>query len=79
MKRGTFEMIPAVDASSFPSDVEEWCHQNEVSIHYQNDMTRVEDDGNPMAEWLKSIGVKFKKKDSKWDDHDHVYVAIHAT
>jgi hypothetical protein len=31
-----------------------------------------------MAEWLKHIGVKFKKK-GKWDDHDHVWIAIMAT
>jgi hypothetical protein len=65
--------ITVVDASDFPSEVDDWCIDQEISIHYQNDIIQLEDDGNPFAEWLKSQGYEFKYRKSEndypnWDD-----------
>ena len=60
-----FEQITAVDATDMPPEVEEWCLENDVSLHYENSMVQVEDDGNPFANWLKENGFMFKK-DWEW-------------
>lgn len=55
-------MIPYVDAIHFPTEVENWCIDNDIKTHYDNDVACIEDDGNPFAEWLKSLGVVFPEK-----------------
>lgn len=67
----TVEMIPSVDASKMPQEVEGYCTLHDISTHYQNDIVWVENDGNAFAEWLKEIGVKFEE--------DGVWVGIFAT
>ena len=64
-------MIPAGDASDMPEEVIEYCVGMEISTHYQNDIMWVDDDGNPMAEWLKENGLKFTD--------DHIHIGIFAT
>lgn len=54
--------ITCVDAEEFPEEVIEYCVDNEIQTHYQNDVAYVEDDGNPLAEWLKKKGYVFKEK-----------------
>lgn len=67
-----FDNIIAVDAGDFPENVTDYCVDREISTHYQNDLVNIDNDGNPFAEWLKSIGVDFKGKDD-------IDVAIWAT
>jgi len=50
--------IPTVDARDMPGEVEDYCAEREISTHYQNDIVWVEDDGSPLAEWIKSQGVE---------------------
>jgi len=68
-----FKLIPYVQAADFPPKVEEYCIENEISIHYQNDVRYIEDDGNPFAEWLKKNNI------SKEADGEGWTVAISAT
>lgn len=48
--------IPFIDAADMPDNVSDYCVEHEIQTHYQNDVAYVKDDGNPFAEWLKSIG-----------------------
>jgi hypothetical protein len=59
-----YEKIIAVNACDFPNEVIDYCVDNEINTHYDNDLVNIDDDGNPLAEWLKEIGVDFKGKDS---------------
>jgi len=52
-KTGQFRMIPLVEAADMPREVTDYCVDREISIHSRSDITCVEDDGNPLAEWLK--------------------------
>ena len=54
--------VQCVKAQDMPKDVKEWCVENDISTHYSSELHQVEDDGNPFAEWLKTLGFKF--------DHD---------
>ena len=36
-----FELIPILDASDFPNDVEDELAGNEISTHYSNDVLRI--------------------------------------
>lgn len=65
--------ITCVDATDFPSEVDDYCTDNEISTHYQSDVVVVSDDGNVFAEWLKKEGHVFE--DTKYGD----YIAIIAT
>ena len=60
-----FKMVPMMYASDLPEDVLQYCHDNDVSTHYQSDVVRFDDDGNAFAEWLKSLGVP-KESDGSW-------------
>jgi len=70
MQREIF-MAPVVEAADMPFEVSEYCVDREFSTHYNNDLAMIEDDGNPLAEWLKERGVKLDKK--------YNYVGIIAT
>ena len=66
------EMIPLIDCCGLPDDANEWCIEREISTHYQNDVVSLEDNGNPLAEWLKKDkGFIFKSK--------YEYIALNAT
>lgn len=54
--------ITCVKAKDFTEEVEDYCIDNEIQIHYQNDIALVEDDDNPFALWLKSKGYEFKEE-----------------
>jgi len=76
-KEPVWKMIPYIDATDFPSEVLNWCEEKEISTHYRSDVAVVKDDGNPMAEWLKKLGVpKVKNSEDRWYDW---VVAIAAT
>lgn len=49
--------IPYIEASEFPEEVITYCIEHEISIHCQNDVAHIPDDGNVFAEWLKSLNV----------------------
>lgn len=55
--------IPLINATDMPTEVEEYCVKHDINTHYQNDITFVENNGNPFAEWLKNSGYVFKGKD----------------
>jgi hypothetical protein len=74
MSESKIKMIQSVDCCDMPDEVEDYCIEMEYSTHYQNDIICVEDDGNVLSEWLKSIGFKFDE-DKKWGTH----VALFAT
>ncbi len=65
--------IYCVRASDMPEDVESYCDENDISTHCDNDIISVEDDGNPFALWLKSLGYKFP------DDLRPVWIGIFGT
>ena len=46
----TLRTIPYVDALDFPSEVEEYFMEHGLSVHSQNDIVSVDDDGNVFAE-----------------------------
>jgi hypothetical protein len=51
--------IFCVEARDMPPEVEDYCIDQGIQTHCQNDVALVEDDGNPFAEWLKAEGVEF--------------------
>jgi len=69
------KMIPCVDTRDLPADVEDYCIENDISTHCQNDIVTVEDDGNVLAEWLKAQGVNFTNSQNR----DWIDVAIIST
>lgn len=61
--------IPTVEAKDMPTNVEDYCVEQDWSTHYQNEIVQLCDDGNPFAEWLKINGYVFKKhKYRDWDN-----------
>lgn len=60
-----FRECTLLDACDFPSEVEDWCVDQQISTHYENAVTSISDDGNPMATWLKENGYEFKSE-SDW-------------
>lgn len=70
----SIQMIPLVDCSSIPTEVEEWLIENDYSTHYSHDIAQVTDDGNVFAEWLKKQGYKFKYHDMKYRDWDDICI-----
>jgi len=67
-----YTKIACIDARNLPGDVEDYCVDQEISTHYQNDVAIIKDDGNVFSEWLKSKGYKFESESGD-------YVAIIAT
>lgn len=65
------KMIPMVEASDMPIEVEDFCVAMEWGIHYQGDVVVIQDDRNPFSEWLKQQGFAFTEK--------YQYVAINPT
>jgi hypothetical protein len=64
------KMIPCVRAEDMPQDVEDWCIENDVSLHYQNDVVIFHRSAeNPFTEWL----------DLDFNGENYIYVAIIAT
>jgi len=53
-------MIPCVDAGDFPKEVEDWCDDHDIPTHCATELHCVDDDGNPLAEYLKENGYEFK-------------------
>jgi len=53
--------ISVVRCEDLPEEVIMWLTEQEVSTHYNNDITCVENDNNPFAIWLKENGYEFKE------------------
>jgi len=62
MNKKVIQTIPVVEAKDMPSDVIDYCVDQEWSTHSQNDIVQLYDDGNPFAEWLKANGYVFIKQ-----------------
>ena len=58
--------IIMVNASDMPSDVMDYCLDNEFQTHYQNDIVFIKDDDNPFANWLIDLGYAFTGKGGNW-------------
>jgi len=56
------EMIACVNAVDMPAEVEEYCVEEEINTHYQDDIAVIENDDNPFANWLRENGYEFKEK-----------------
>ncbi len=59
------QKLQAIDAVDIPCELTDACMDidDEFPLHYSNGIVRVEDDGNPFSEWLKtSTNFKFTKK-----------------
>ncbi len=54
-------MVPCVNASQMSEEVIDWCGDNDISVHCATELYCIDDDGNPLAEWLKSLGYEFKE------------------
>lgn len=72
MAREILQTITVVDARDIPNEALGWLLDNEVSLHCQNDIVQVENDGNPFAEWLKENGYVFKSKRSDHNNFDEI-------
>lgn len=52
-------MIPCVKAADMPPDVEQFCIDQGISTHYQNEVVIVDaDDDDPLAHWFCDLGIK---------------------
>jgi len=56
------KMIPFVNAAKFPEDVLDYCVKHGIQTHGQNDVTFVENDGNPLAKWLREEDIIFGRE-----------------
>lgn len=66
-----YELIPLVNATDFSDEVLDYCSENEISTHYNDDIAFIKDNGNVFAEWLKENNIPkvkheiLKTKDGK--------------
>jgi len=59
-------MIPMIDATDLPSDVEEYCMEHDYPLHYDSAVVQVYlGEENPLADWLRSKGHEFTPADEK--------------
>lgn len=80
MDRKVLQTITVVDVRDIPQGPpEDWLLDREVSLHCQNDIVQVEDDGNPFAEWLKENGYVFKYHNYENSNIDFDEIGILAT
>ncbi len=67
-----FSTIPCVHAEDMPDDVVDFCIENDIQIHYQNDVALIKNtDDTPLSNWLRSIDIPL--------DTSYNYIAIIAT
>ena len=59
-------LIASVKAAGMPNDVLDYCLEQDISTHYQNDIAYINNDGNPFATWLRTQGYEFDSKDGEW-------------
>jgi len=57
------QTVNAVNAEDMPEEVEAWCEGHDF---YDTGLYCVNDDGNSLAEWLKSLGMEFPEKGWDW-------------
>jgi len=66
----TLKSAVVVDARYMPDDVLDYCGDNDITTHCDNALVWIEDDGNPLAEWLKKNGYEFQAgKDGIYGDY----------
>ena len=63
--------IPCIQAKDMPKKVEDYCIEQEISTHYQSTIIGLNNDNNPLSNWLRENGYIFK---SEYD-----YIGIIAT
>lgn len=67
------KMIPFIDCVDLPEDVLDWLlEEHDYGCHYDHTILQIEDDGNPLAEWMKSQGYEFIHKTSDFPSWDMV-------
>ena len=67
------KMIPFIDCVDLPPDVLDWLlKEHEYGCHYDHTVLQIEDDGNPLAEWMKSQGYLFVHKSGDFPSWDMV-------
>jgi len=49
-----------------PEEVRQWCADHAIPTHCDHTIHDIEDDGNPFAEWLKSLGFAFAEDQVNW-------------
>ncbi len=57
--------VPTVDASDLPQEVEDWCVNEYISIHYGCAIYQIELNGNPLQLFFEENEVKFSAKEWK--------------
>ena len=64
MGKTIIKHIQAIDAGDIPDELVDKCLDidDEFPLHYSNGIVRMYDDGNPVSEWLKSVGFIFEDK-----------------
>ena len=55
-----------VDSASMPDDVMDFCLDNEISTHYQNDIVFILNNDNTFANWLREMGYVFSDDEGDW-------------
>lgn len=75
VEKNILDTIIRVNARDMPSDVVDWCCENEYSIHGDNSVAQVPNNNNPFADWLRREGYIFSNTDEGGFDH----IAIIAT
>jgi hypothetical protein len=61
-----FKMIPMIDATDLPPDVEEYCMEHDHPLHCDSGVVQVElRIANPLAFWLRMEGYEFSSAEEK--------------
>lgn len=58
--------IPLVYAGDFSEELELWCDENNIRTHYYDDVTCVENDGNPLWQFLLDNGDVTPDQKEQW-------------
>lgn len=64
--------VPAVSVTEMPDQVRQYLDDMDIPTHCDHSLIDVEDDGNPLSDWLKANGYVFGEHSVDW-------VAIWAT
>ena len=69
-----YELVPTFDASDFPADVRDELICNEVSTHYANDITDIDEEYFPVCwAWLAD------NTDLKPDEYGNIRIGVLGT
>jgi len=69
MSRPIVGCVFVVNADDFPTDVREWCGENDISIHCSSELYQMDLDGNPLHQFFVKHGAVFP-------DTDHTLIGV---